>query len=131
MARLGSIKPPKLPQKSSGLTVRERAQKAQAETKPRRIRRAAHKLSWLPRFAKKLFNNKAGRLITRLFRKIGWLVPLYFKKSWVELKMVTWPGRRETWRLVGAVFIFNIIFGVLVAAFDKMLDIVFRGVVFK
>ena len=104
MARLGSIKPPKLPQKSSGLTVRERAQKAQAETKPRRIRRAAHKLSWLPRFAKKLFNNKAGRLITRLFRKIGWL---------------------------GAVFIFTIIFGVLVAAFDKVLDIVFREVVLK
>jgi len=58
-------------------------------------------------------------------------VPSYFKKSWVELKMVTWPGRRETWRLVGAVFIFTIIFGVLVAAFDKVLDIVFREVVLK
>ncbi len=70
-------------------------------------------------------NNWLGRLLS----KRGRLVPKFFKESWVELKKVTWPNRKETYRLTVAVFIFSIIFGVLVAFLDVGLDKLFREVI--
>jgi preprotein translocase SecE subunit len=94
-----------------------------------------------PRRAKKLFARVRipGNPVTRFLAKIGrglkralgWLVPRYFINSWRELKLVTWPSRRETWRLTGAVFIFAIIFGALVAIVDKGLDEIFKKVILK
>ncbi len=62
---------------------------------------------------------------------LGWLVPRYFVNAWRELRLVTWPSRRETWRLTGAVFIFAIIFGVLLTGVDKGLDDLFKKTVLK
>lgn len=59
------------------------------------------------------------------------LVPRYFVNSWHEVKQVTWPGRKETWRLTGAVFIFAIVFGASVALVDKGLESLFRQVILK
>ena len=59
------------------------------------------------------------------------LVPRYFINSWKEVRQVTWPSRTETWRLTGAVLIFAIVFGSLVAGVDKVLDEVFKKVILK
>lgn len=72
-------------------------------------------------------NNRFGRFMN----KRRSFVPKYFKDSWVELKQVTWPGRKETWRLTFAVFVFAIIFGVLVAIVDKGLDALFRDLILE
>jgi preprotein translocase subunit SecE len=59
------------------------------------------------------------------------LSPSYFRKAWQELKNVTWPGRRETWRLTIAVFLFAMIFGIVVALVDYGFETLFRKVLFK
>ena len=59
------------------------------------------------------------------------LTPRYFKNAWAELGLVTWPTRRESWRLTGAVFIFAIVFGLMIAGVDKGLDEIFKKTVLK
>ncbi len=70
-------------------------------------------------------NNKLGRLLS----KRGRLVPKFFREAWAEIKLVTWPNRRETYRLTIAVFIFSIVFGALVASLDIALDKLFKEVI--
>ncbi|HSX18086.1 MAG TPA: preprotein translocase subunit SecE [Candidatus Saccharimonadales bacterium] len=62
---------------------------------------------------------------------LSWLLPRYFINAWREVRQVTWPNRRETWRLTGAVFVFAVVFGGLVAAVDKGLDELFKKVILK
>lgn len=69
-----------------------------------------------------------GRVVGKV---LGWLTPRYFINSWRELRQVTWPSRRETWRLTGAVLIFALVFGALVAIVDKGLDELFKKVILK
>ncbi len=66
-----------------------------------------------------------------LVKLLGWLVPRYLINAWRELKQVTWPSRRESWRLTGAVFIFAIIFGVLATIVDRSLDDIFKKTILK
>lgn len=127
-----SPKKPKRRLKAPAETVRERAEKAQeVATKPKRKRRAAK------------FFSKAGNSFrplavlgkpfkTKPFRWLGRkLFPHYLVDSWRELRLVAWPTRRQTYRLTGAVMIFSIIFGVLVALVDFGLDKVFKQVFIK
>ena len=78
-----------------------------------------------------------GRFFIRVerFKPIHWIglviVPRYFRNSAKELKMVTWPNRRETRRLTTAVLIFAIIFGVLIAIVDYGLDKIFKRILLK
>jgi preprotein translocase SecE subunit len=119
-------------------TVRERAEKAAvpAPEKPRRLRRtagqvgrplkrAAHvgrKEYYLP-----LPDNRLGRFLN----KRRHVIPRFFREAWQELRDVTWPGRRETWQLSLAVFVFAIIFGLLIAVTDYGLDKLFKRVFLK
>jgi preprotein translocase subunit SecE len=66
-----------------------------------------------------------GRILYKIFL-IG-----YFKNSWKELRQVTWPGRKETWKLTFAVFMFAIVFGTIIALVDYGLDKVFRHLILK
>lgn len=66
-----------------------------------------------------------------ILRPLRWLIPRYFVNSWREVRQVTWPSRRETWRLTLAVFIFAIVFGALIAGVDKGLDLLFKKVILK
>lgn len=66
-----------------------------------------------------------------VLRPFRWLVPTYFVNSWREVRQVTWPNRRETWRLTMAVFIFAVVFGALIAGVDKVLDLLFKKVILK
>jgi len=66
------------------------------------------------------------------FKKVlSWILPRYFINAWREVRQVTWPSRRETWRLTLAVFIFAIIFGGLAAGVDKGIDEFFKRVILK
>lgn len=54
------------------------------------------------------------------------MTPSYFRAAYGELKQVTWPTRRETRRLMFAVFAFAIAFGLLITLVDFGLDKLFR-----
>lgn len=60
-----------------------------------------------------------------LTKKRRW-TPGYFRSSIKELRLVTWPDRKETWKLVVSVFIFSIIFGTAIAVVDFGLDKLFK-----
>lgn len=122
-------------------TFRERAVKA-AETsdKPKRAtraRRASGKVvSPIFRPLGRLFRKIGSFRIVRIFRRparfIGKiLVPVYFRNSWKELKLVNWPSWRESRQLTFAVLIFAIIFGASIALVDYGLDKVFKHILLK
>jgi preprotein translocase SecE subunit len=123
--------------RKSAPTVREKAEAARVESekpKPRRVRRLI-KTAGRPIAKAKLPDNRATKPVKKvgsfLKKILGWLVPRYFINSWREVKQVTWPSRRETWRLTLAVFIFAIVFGALVAGVDKALDEAFKKFILK
>jgi preprotein translocase SecE subunit len=119
-------------------TLREQAEIARSKTekdqKAGKIRRASSKLSGSLRKTR-ITRNPLIKLIARVGRAIKkvlrWITPNYFINSWREVRQVTWPSRRETWRLTVAVFIFAVIFGALVAGVDKVLDVIFKKIVLK
>ena len=115
-------------------SLRVRNQKAaESKDKPKRIRKAASTA------AKPV--GKAGEILRSeyhvipqkenpgFFTKSRKLTPRYFRESWKELKNVTWPGRKETWKLVFAVFVFALVLGVFIAVLDYGLDTLFRKVI--
>lgn len=135
VANSGPARKPRI--RKSAPTMREKAEEARAKSenqKPSKLRLAG---SAAKRPVTKLHlpDNQFGRGFRRVGRGIarvlGWLAPSYFVNAWREVRQVTWPGRRETWRLTGAVFIFAFIFGALVAGVDKLLDLVFKNLVLK
>ncbi len=68
----------------------------------------------------------------RPIRFIGRLLGLKFlRDSWRELRLVTWPTRRESFRLTGAVIIFSVVFGAIIAVVDYGLDKIFRQILLK
>ena len=118
-------------------TVREKIESGakEVEARPkRRVRgvtsKALSPLGALWRTLKPVLRPLApiGRLIKKV---LGWLVPRYFTNSWRELKLVTWPNRRETWRLTAAVLVFAVIFGALVWVVDVGLDQIFKRFVLR
>ncbi len=63
---------------------------------------------------------------------IGRILGLGFiRSSWRELRLVTWPTRREGRRLTTAVIIFSVAFGALIAIVDYGLDKLFKQVLLK
>jgi preprotein translocase SecE subunit len=118
-------------------TLREQAELARTKSetkKPRRISRATAKTGAALRKTR-ITRNPVTKLLARLGRIIlkvlRWIVPKYFINAWREVRLVTWPSRKETWRLTFAVFIFAIVFGALVSGVDKILDIIFKQVILK
>lgn len=67
------------------------------------------------------------RFIVKILSKI--LFIQYFYNAFQELKLVTWPTNKVTWRLTGAVLAFGIIFGLAIAGLDFVLEKVFREVI--
>ncbi len=60
-----------------------------------------------------------------LTKKRRW-TPGYFRAAFKELKLVAWPDRKSTWKLVVSVFIFSIAFGTVIAIVDYGLDKLFK-----
>lgn len=66
------------------------------------------------------FMRRVGNVLAKIF---GFQ---YFATSWQELKLVTWPDRKKTRQLTGAVILFALIFGLLIAGVDYGLDKLFK-----
>ncbi|MEK7539936.1 MAG: preprotein translocase subunit SecE [Patescibacteria group bacterium] len=49
-------------------------------------------------------------------------LPSYFKTSWQELKKVSWPTRKETWRNTWVVILVSVFFGLFLGALDYALN---------
>lgn len=118
-------------------TVRERAEsKASSPAKPRRIRRTVKTVGRPLRAArrvgaKEIYLPMPDNRFGRFLNKRRYFIPRYFRESWQELRLVSWPNRRETTKLTLAVFTFAIIFGFLVSITDYGLDQIFKRVLLK
>jgi preprotein translocase subunit SecE len=55
----------------------------------------------------------------------------YVRDSFRELKLVTWPSRKQSRQLTFAVVVFSVIFGALIAIVDFGLDKLFKQVILK
>jgi preprotein translocase SecE subunit len=133
----GSAGPRKRRIRRAAPTVREKIESGAKDTavKPKsrfrgRVLKAANPLSVLWGLLRPFLSPLApiGKLLMKV---LGWLVPRYFVNSWRELRLVTWPNRRETWRLTGAVFVFAVVFGALVWVVDLGLDQLFKRFVLR
>lgn len=103
-------------------TMRQQAEKAQANSdkpdKTRRLRSAANTGSQPFRRFGKLFDRQPFRFIGRI------LAPRFVRNAIIELRLVTWPSRRETRQLT-----FAIAFGVIVTIVDYGLDKLFKALI--
>ncbi len=118
-------------------TVRQKAEKATATPKTRRLQRtassvkrplvAARQLGRKEYHPVKLPDNKVGRFLTKPRR----VTPKFLREAWGEVKQVSWPSRRETLKLTLAVFIFATVFGLLIAVTDYGLDKLFKQLLTK
>lgn len=116
-------------------TVRQKAeQHSKASDKPRRLRAKASSAKKPARAVfhagKKEFyiplpDNKFGKFLN----KPRHIIPAYFRESWKELRLVTWPNRKETTKLSTAVVLFAVIFAFMIAAIDYGLDKLFRQLI--
>jgi preprotein translocase SecE subunit len=114
-------------------TVRERTEKRQlkesATKNPGVVRTFFRGFFWPLRALGKQIA-KLGRF--RIFRWIGYiLIPPYVRNSWRELRLVTWPDRKQTFRLTYAVIVFSIIFGLIVFGVDFVLDKIFKELIIQ
>jgi preprotein translocase SecE subunit len=75
------------------------------------------------------FKTRPARFVGRILHKI--FLVNYFKGAWKELKLVTWPGRRETRQLTLAVFAFAFVFGLLITVVDYGLDKIFKRIILQ
>lgn len=114
-------------------SMRDKAVKHDAKSqKPRRIKSGAAKIAKpfvvARNIAKKEYYvvkpHEAG-LKGFLTKSRRW-TPGYFRSAFKELKNVTWPSRRETWKLSVSVFVFSIVFGLIIAVVDYGLDKLFK-----
>jgi len=115
-------------------TMRERAATStNQQPKPKRLKRVASKAGAPFRATGRLLGKlhiwKPFKIAGRFVGKI--LLPPYVRNSFKELRLVTWPNRKQTLQLTSAVIIFSIVFGVVVALFDLGLDKLFKQVILR
>ncbi len=115
-------------------SLRERNLKAaEAKDKPKRIRKAAENAAKPVGKARAALKTEFHVIPQKedagFFMKSRKATPSYFTKSLGELKFVTWPGRRETWKLVFAVFVFALTMGLFIAVLDFGLEKLFRTII--
>ena len=115
-------------------SLRERNKKAaEAKGKPKRIRKAAttavKPVSAVSKVLQSEFHILPRSENPGFFTKSRTITPSYFTKSTAELGNVTWPGRKETWKLVFAVFMFAIVTGTFVAILDFGLEKLFKNAI--
>lgn len=119
------------------VTVREKAEQERIKTekvssKQKVATGAKHKAKKAGAFlGKEYYMPMPDNRVGRFMNKRRSFIPKYFRDSWAELKLVTWPGRLETWRLTFAVFIFAILFGIFIGVIDKGLDTLFKDIILE
>jgi preprotein translocase subunit SecE len=123
---------PKLRKPSSSMRESAAQSRARAE-KPKRVRKAASAakkpVSSLGAILTKEYHLIEPKDQTKFFTKSRSITPRFLSSAWSEMRQVTWPKRKETWRLVFAVFVFAITLGVLIAVLDYGLEKLLREVI--
>lgn len=122
-------------------TFRERAIKAaEVGDKPKRgtrVKSVSSKVTKpvtrpIAKAVRVIFYRKPFTWLRRPLRIVGKvLLPPYVRKSWKELRLVTWPSWKESRDLTFAVIVFATTFGVIIALVDFGLDKLFRNVLLK
>lgn len=69
---------------------------------------------------------KVLRVLGKILRKI---TPGFLRGAFSEIRQTSWPDRKETMKLTWAVFVFAIVFSIIVAALDFVLDKIFRSII--
>lgn len=115
-------------------SVREQRNKQQNETKtkPRRIGKLFHWLGWPFRWVAswKLWRHPLLKPVRFVAKIIGYILFIpYIRGSWRELRQVTWPNWKQSWRLTWAVLVFSVFFGGIVAVVDYGLDKMFKQLI--
>jgi preprotein translocase SecE subunit len=59
------------------------------------------------------------------------LIPRYFRSAFHELRLTTWPTRKQSRQLTLAVVIFSVVFGIFVSLLDYGLDKLFKEILVK
>lgn len=109
--------------KKAPQTLRQAAS-AQSQPKKRSLRAV--------RTVKKPASKKKPTQQTSKIKRVGrWIIPKYFRQSWMELRQVSWPDRRQTVKLTFAVIMFATVFGVVLAIIDFGLDKLFKSLLLK
>lgn len=102
-------------------TVRQRAERTSANPKTKRNFHIHFPTSFIKSLP-----------IWRPIKIIGhYIIPPYFRNSWHELRLVTWPNRKTSLQLTWAVILFSVIFAVLIGSFDFVLGKLFKDVIIK
>lgn len=79
-----------------------------------------------------IWQTKALKPVRFVGRWIGLVIfPPYFRASFRELKLVTWPDWRKSWRLTFAVLAFAAVFGIAIAGIDFVFDRLFKDILLK
>ncbi len=107
-------------------TVRERAQKTTAQLE------SGHQSLWQ---RLKHVINPFGVVISLIFKPVKFIghyvIPPYFRNSWRELKLVTWPNRKQSRQLTLAVIMFSVVIGAFVALLDFGFGKLFKEIIIK
>jgi preprotein translocase SecE subunit len=125
-------KKPKRRLKTAPVTMRELAEKSAQNTPEAKARPNADK----SRRDKSSKPKRALLLPLRaVWRPINWLgrhiIPRYFKTAFQELRLTTWPSRKQSRQLTMAVVLFAIIFGTFVSVLDYGLNKLFKELFVK
>ncbi len=115
-------------------TFRERAQKAtEAGNQPKSSARIKHAGSQaagpVRRQIGRAYNSKPLAPLRKVLRAVGRVIfPKYFRESWQELKLVSWPDWQQGRRLTFAVIVFAVIFGAAIAGVDWVINKIFEHI---
>lgn len=115
-------------------SMRESAAKSRASAdKPKKVRRA-RSAAGKPVAATKKALTKEFHLIEQkgegnFFTKSRSFTPGFLRNAWNELRQVTWPNNRDTWRLMFAVLVFATALGLFIAALDFVLEKILREII--
>ncbi len=138
-----STKAKKIRVKKTELTVRQRSEQDASKAPKRTLRKTAKsasrpfkavgrfiaKIARPFRFLLRPFKTRPVRFVGRILHKV--LFISYFKGAWKEVRQVSWPGRRETWQLTFAVFVFAFVFGAMITIVDYGLDKIFKKLILE
>jgi preprotein translocase SecE subunit len=115
-------------------SVREQRDKQQSEvrTKPRRFHAVLRWLGTPFRIvgAWSFWQSKAWKPFRFVGKVLAYVLFItYIRNSYAELKLVTWPNWKQSWRLTWAVLVFSVFFGVILAIVDFGLDKLFKQLI--
>ncbi len=117
-------------------TVRERNEKASlkasmdaGKVKKRPVRKVLRTVTKPLGVVARPFKIRPVRFVFKWLGLI--LLPRYFRNAYKELRQVTWPSRRQTWKLTFSVLVFAVVFGFFVTVADYGLDKIIRRIVLR